>query len=302
VLAEVVFRKKGQAIRLLSPVLMAIFVSLLLHLISFAYLFFTKSLEKSHVKEKISLKIFEVPKKAAQKKQEENLFDKKLVETKMLPTEKPKVPSALGYQDHVAIKETKAKNISVKKGLDPQKNQNSSQVRNKTDVIAQGRSEKALSQRKVLPLQTKGRLKTQVPIEEYSKLLNLSDNILNVPGEEGYQDYLEEDLEHGDVVDLNTSEYRYMSYFTKMRKAIELVWNYPSLAIRRGVHGAVGIQFTIEASGLVSMVSVTSSSGYQILDDSIVEAINQAAPFSPLPEGLGRKNLTIRGRFNYVLN
>ena len=105
----------------------------------------------------------------------------------------------------------------------------------------------------------------------------------------------------GDRLDLDTKEYRYMGYFSSMRKSIELVWVYPAEAARRGIQGTVTIEFTIEKSGASKKIKVLRSSGSESLDAAIVAAIREAQPFSPLPEGFGKDKLTVTGNFNYVL-
>src|SRR5690606_28888437 len=93
-----------------------------------------------------------------------------------------------------------------------------------------------------------------------------------------------------------------MGYMTTMRKSIELVWNYPIEAARRGMQGEVGLEFLIHKNGDVRRIRVIKSSGYKILDDAIVEAIRLAAPFSPLPDGFGKDKLVITGVFRYILS
>lgn len=105
----------------------------------------------------------------------------------------------------------------------------------------------------------------------------------------------------GDRLDLDTKEYRYMGYFSSMRKSIELVWVYPAEASRRGIQGTVTVEFTIEKSGASKSIKVLRSSGSESLDNAIVEAIRDAQPFAPLPDGFGKEKLTITGNFNYVL-
>src|SRR5690606_7779634 len=85
----------------------------------------------------------------------------------------------------------------------------------------------------------------------------------------GYQEYLDDNLAMADRIDINTTEYRYIGYFTNMRKAIELVWNYPMDAARRGMQGEVGIEFIINKDGSTGRIRVIRSSGYKILDDAI---------------------------------
>tara|TARA_B100001094_G_C18065369_1_gene737182 strand:+ start:161 stop:1048 length:888 start_codon:yes stop_codon:yes gene_type:complete len=208
---------------------------------------------------------------------------KKILESKLEKTEKPEKADFKGYQNHKTKKETKVKRvISVERALDPGSG---------------GQGKKNIRKRKL-------RRSNRVPTLNrgvYSSLLPRA-NQLDHELAKGYQDYIEDDMEIGDRIDINTADYRYISYFTSMRKAIELVWNYPPMAIRRGQHGAVGLQFTIFKNGTVKNLRIVNSSGYSALDNAIVEAIKISSPFSPLPRGLGKSKMTITGTFNYILN
>ena len=105
----------------------------------------------------------------------------------------------------------------------------------------------------------------------------------------------------GDRIDMDTKEYRYMGYFSSLRKAIELVWVYPNDAARRGIEGTVTLEFKIEKTGGTKNIKVIRSSGEPSLDRAIINAIHLAQPFSPLPDGLGKKQLIVTGNFNYIL-
>ncbi|MHA0110867.1 energy transducer TonB, partial [Klebsiella pneumoniae] len=54
--------------------------------------------------------------------------------------------------------------------------------------------------------------------------------------------------------------------------------------------------------GHVTHIRIIKSSGYDILDQAIIQAINLAAPFSPLPDGFGKNRLVVTGSFRYILN
>ncbi len=140
------------------------------------------------------------------------------------------------------------------------------------------------------------------PKSLYGELLTQGQQYQTEAVADGYQTYVEESLREGETIDLNTREYRYIGYFTSLRKAIELAWNYPLSAARRGMSGRVNLLFTVEKDGGVSRVKVLDSSGFLVLDNAIVDAIQTAAPFSPLPEGFNKKYLDIRGTFNYLLH
>ncbi len=117
----------------------------------------------------------------------------------------------------------------------------------------------------------------------------------------GYQDFITDNLARSSVIDISTSEYRYIGYFSGLRKAIELAWSYPAQAVRRGQQGIVRLRFAIAADGTASKIKVTRSSGYRLLDVAIVDAVRLASPFSPLPKGFKREQLTITGSFHYIL-
>ena len=117
----------------------------------------------------------------------------------------------------------------------------------------------------------------------------------------GYQQHLDEAIDLGDRIDMNTSEFRYVGYFTAMRKSIELVWVYPAEAARSGMQGEVRVEFVIHKDGHVSRIRVLRSSGYRVLDEAIVEALKLASPFSPLPEGFGKDKIAVTGSFRYQL-
>jgi protein TonB len=118
----------------------------------------------------------------------------------------------------------------------------------------------------------------------------------------GHQDNIDDDsIAIGDKIDINTTEYRYLGYFTSMRKSIELVWVYPSEAASRGLHGNVNLEFTIQKNGSVSNIKVVQSSGFKILDDAVIEAIRLASPFAPLPASFDQERKVVTGTFRYVL-
>ena len=132
----------------------------------------------------------------------------------------------------------------------------------------------------------------------YEQFLQQSQHSIHT---QGYQDFISDDLPHGAAIDINTSEYRYIGYFSGLRKAIELAWNYPAQAVRRGQEGVVHLRFAIAADGTASKIKIVRSSGYRLLDVAIVDAIRLASPFSPLPRNLKREQLTITGSFHYIL-
>ncbi|MDR2486013.1 MAG: TonB family protein [Treponema sp.] len=58
---------------------------------------------------------------------------------------------------------------------------------------------------------------------------------------------------------------------------------YPPRARRAGIEGVTEVAFTIHPDGTVSGVSITASSGQELLDKAAIDAIYAAAPFRPPP-------------------
>ena len=134
----------------------------------------------------------------------------------------------------------------------------------------------------------------------YSSLLPRRQD-LRASRKAGYQDYIEDELEIGDKIDLTTSAYRYMGYFTGLRKGWSQTWVYPSEAVRRGLQGKVKVEFTIEKGGEINSIKVVETSGYEILDNAVLEALRLSSPYAPLPDGFGKDRLTIVYSFVYRL-
>lgn len=104
-----------------------------------------------------------------------------------------------------------------------------------------------------------------------------------------------------DTVDLSTTEFKYLSYFIKMKRQIESVWTYPRESQIRGEHGTLFLMFTIRSNGDLEGVQLITSSGFARLDREAVRAISAAAPFAPFPKGWGGlEKLNIRATFEYT--
>ncbi|MEW6145341.1 MAG: energy transducer TonB [Thermodesulfobacteriota bacterium] len=103
-----------------------------------------------------------------------------------------------------------------------------------------------------------------------------------------------------DTVELSTTEFRYLSYFAKLKHQIESVWNYPEESRYRGEEGQLFLVFTIKRNGDLENIELLNSSGYARLDNEAIRAIRSASPYSPFPESWGSlERLHIRATFIY---
>ena len=228
---------------------------------------------------------------------------KRIVETKLAETAPPPAPSSLGAQDHATIKETKT----------PQKIVNKTTAQDAALTAGESRPTQPIANIKPVAQTNSPQLFTgpgtmsigtrrDKPRNAYEQLLpDKSADVFAKPNG-GYMEQTDADAANGDRIDMNTTSFKYISYFTSLRKQIELVWVYPSDAVQRGLQGVVQLEMVIEKNGRVSKIRVIDSSGYSSLDDSMVETIKLASPFGPLPKGWGKERLVLTGSFHYVLS
>lgn len=103
-------------------------------------------------------------------------------------------------------------------------------------------------------------------------------------------------------VHLNTREPQYVTYFTSVKRAIELVWQYPEPALRYGLQGKLVLEFTILENGDLDGARLVRSSGVSVLDEEAIRAVKAASPFHPIPPWIGKRRLDILATFEYLDN
>lgn len=106
-------------------------------------------------------------------------------------------------------------------------------------------------------------------------------------------------LDDGEAISLNTKESRYASYFARIKRQIELVWNYPDEAQRKGITGELTLRFQISRDGNLMNVRLINGSGYNVLDEAALQAVKSAAPYYPFPVTIDREALPILANFIY---
>ncbi|WP_448871045.1 energy transducer TonB [Desulfobulbus propionicus] len=71
--------------------------------------------------------------------------------------------------------------------------------------------------------------------------------------------------------------------FDSVRQRILQNLRFPPIARKMGLTGKIVVSFALQADGQVKGVSVISSSGYEILDTTVVDTIRRVAPFPKPP-------------------
>ena len=250
---------------------------------------------------------FDVPKKESKKpdepKDEKDDETKRILEAPLTPNEAPPDADFLGQTDHTAKKKMKVKPRLQEKAADPGQSRPMVKAAQRQEPSHVPKGEDVPEDKSVRKGPGPGELMKKKGREGYDEFLSASTKSLDAQEmNQGYMDHLNDLVEEGETIDMNTREYRFIGYFTGLRKAIELVWVYPSEAAQRGFYGQVIVKFIILPDGKLDKVKVLESSGYNILDSAIVDAIRSASPFSPLPKTFNKDRLVVKGAFNYILN
>ena len=100
-------------------------------------------------------------------------------------------------------------------------------------------------------------------------------------------------------VRLDTQDPKYVSYTTSIKRAIELVWEYPEPALHQGLQGKLVLEFTISGNGQLEGTRMIRSSGFSVLDQEAIRAVKAASPFHPIPPWIGKTRLDVVASFEY---
>ena len=233
-------------------------------------------------------------------------------------TEPPDKPARLADKSHRAEKETTRddttklsrstpkttkKNVPKRKpagAVEPGEHEKSrerfSPEKDRVAMIPQGERNKP-EKRKTNP----NELSANSPGASASQITN--PRITDVPFDYNTEEQLlgTKDVEKEITVDLNTTEYKYISYFTKLKERIYQVWKYPKQSQARREQGNIRIVFTLRKDGYLENVRIIQSSGFENLDREVLRTIRVASPYNPFPESWEEEKLKIPATFDYKL-
>lgn len=87
-------------------------------------------------------------------------------------------------------------------------------------------------------------------------------------------------------ISASTREHLYASYMSAWIAKIERIgnMNYPELARRQNIEGALILSVDIVPDGSVEHIRILRSSGHDVLDEAAIRIVRLSAPFAPLPE------------------
>ncbi len=121
-----------------------------------------------------------------------------------------------------------------------------------------------------------------------------------------------EDIPLGNTTYLNTVEFKYFSFYERIRKRLELFWGETiqqkaQQIFRQGRRLPAGqnlitsLIIELNDQGIIKNITINGSSGFNELDSAAVESFNQAGPFPNPPTGM-IKNGKAHVEWGFVVN
>jgi len=90
-------------------------------------------------------------------------------------------------------------------------------------------------------------------------------------------------------------------YASTILEKVKLVKQYPSLAKQKEIEGKVVVAFQVDSQGIVKSLSITESSGHDILDREALHAVEKAGPYNPIPVRLALQTMTVKIPISFVM-
>ena len=210
---------------------------------------------------------------------------------------KPNNSKYLSDKDRTVEKETKAKNPTniptsaevMHKGSSGKNEKEDGEKKSKDDTKNADASGVLYSQR----IQEKSGQEGDEAIDLYPDLGK------QLPSNRPYDPNYLEGLEEGEKTQLNTREFLYSSYFTRIKRQISSHWD-PQKAFQEMTkknssprHDMIAeVTITIDRAGNLRGLDIAKSSGEEAWDQESLHSIRSAAPFrNPPPEMFGKNDL-----------
>ncbi len=123
-----------------------------------------------------------------------------------------------------------------------------------------------------------------------------------------FSDYLK-DVEESDATFLNAKEYKYATFFNRIKKSVSQYWNPSDVILKYDPYGNIYgnkdrltiVKVKIDSTGNLKDVDVSQSSGVEFLDKVALDAFRAAQPFPNPPKGLIDKNGEITFNFGFYV-
>lgn len=291
-------------------------ISLLLHLFFFVVVINTHNNPKN-IRKNIEISIVSIE-EIKKEKSIEKIIDKDFKEMQVveqsdtaLNDERPENTKLLSKHNQKVVKQTKA----IAHG----DFQNVKNINTQNENIKKANPLPKISDLKLNPIWKKNEeVVSNNDSYKFSKIPqnnnHLLDNLENSKTQSEQaktNDYLE-DVEPGLETLLNTQEFVYYSYYSRIKTQLRQFWE-PKIKekmrelFRKGRRIAfvenkiTKVVITLDKEGTLIRVQVLNKSGVEDLDDVAIEAFKSAAPFPNPPKGIVDKDGTIKIKWSFVL-
>ena len=97
-----------------------------------------------------------------------------------------------------------------------------------------------------------------------------------------------------DLTGTSTAFFNKADYVDNLRFKIERHKKYPDDARKRNIEGRVVVQFIITGDGQLSSLKIVKQSRHEALNQAALNAVSEAAPFSPPPSALFTTPLSLK--------
>lgn len=84
-----------------------------------------------------------------------------------------------------------------------------------------------------------------------------------------------------------------VTYQTMLAAHLSRYKRYPPLARRRGEEGVATLRFTLDRFGRVTVATILASSGFERLDQSVLQMLERAQPLPAFPDDLTLETMTV---------
>jgi TonB family protein len=118
------------------------------------------------------------------------------------------------------------------------------------------------------------------------------------------------DVEEGEGTYLNTREWKFASFFNRVKQSVGTQWNPNSALMRRDPTGSIYagrdrytmVQVTLDEHGKVADITIEKSCGLDFLDLEAIESFKRAQPFPNPPAGLLEDDAKVHFSFGFFMD
>jgi TonB family protein len=118
-----------------------------------------------------------------------------------------------------------------------------------------------------------------------------------------------QDVDEGEGTYLNTREWKYASFFNRVKQSVGTQWDPNTVLMRRDPSGQTYsgrdrytlVNVTLDENGRVANITIEKSCGLDFLDLAAVESFKKAQPFPNPPPGLLEDDSKVRFKFGFFM-